>query len=337
MSRKYCWSLLVLAGLLVAPGVRYLRAQASARNAEDWPTFGGDAARSSASTTPTRITAANVASLQRQQVHVDGHRGRVGHLSAGRARQRRGARRVLLHDDLRQDDRARCGHGHRALDLHAAGIRVVVGIRQFTNSTPTADPGRDFIYAASPDGHIEKLAIADGHATCGAPRSRCLPQREKIASPLTYFRGHVIADDRRLLRRRAAVSGARRDSRRGRRTLFHVWNSLCSDRHELITPSSCPEAESAIWGRAGAVDRSADRQYFSLPATASGTGTPTGATRDSNSIADATTFGNYTPTNTDESAGARSQTSDRHRRRCSAAGTLHKAARTAPFACFPRR
>jgi hypothetical protein len=33
----------------------------------------------------------------------------------------------------------------------------------------------------------------------------------------------------------------------------HVWNSLCSDRHELIDPPSCPQAQSAIWGRAGIV------------------------------------------------------------------------------------
>src|SRR5207244_4916825 len=35
--------------------------------------------------------------------------------------------------------------------------------------------------------------------------------------------------------------------------IVHVWNSLCSDRHELIQPSSCPESDSAIWGRAAVV------------------------------------------------------------------------------------
>jgi hypothetical protein len=32
-----------------------------------------------------------------------------------------------------------------------------------------------------------------------------------------------------------------------------VWNSLCSDRHTLIVPSTCPASDSAIWARAGAV------------------------------------------------------------------------------------
>ena len=32
----------------------------------------------------------------------------------------------------------------------------------------------------------------------------------------------------------------------------HVWNSLCSDRHAIIVPSSCSASDSAIWSRSGA-------------------------------------------------------------------------------------
>src|SRR6185369_12011309 len=31
------------------------------------------------------------------------------------------------------------------------------------------------------------------------------------------------------------------------------WNSLCSDRLELLDPRTCPQKQSAIWGRAGIV------------------------------------------------------------------------------------
>jgi hypothetical protein len=34
--------------------------------------------------------------------------------------------------------------------------------------------------------------------------------------------------------------------------IAHVWNSLCSDRHELIVPSTCRSSDSAIWSRNGA-------------------------------------------------------------------------------------
>ncbi len=35
--------------------------------------------------------------------------------------------------------------------------------------------------------------------------------------------------------------------------LLQVWNSLCSNRAGLLEPDSCPQTQSAIWGRAGAV------------------------------------------------------------------------------------
>ena len=35
--------------------------------------------------------------------------------------------------------------------------------------------------------------------------------------------------------------------------IVSVFNSLCSNRHELIAPSSCSASDSAIWARAGAV------------------------------------------------------------------------------------
>ncbi len=32
-----------------------------------------------------------------------------------------------------------------------------------------------------------------------------------------------------------------------------IWNALCSDRHVVMQPSSCPESDAAIWGRAAPV------------------------------------------------------------------------------------
>jgi hypothetical protein len=32
-----------------------------------------------------------------------------------------------------------------------------------------------------------------------------------------------------------------------------TWNSLCSDRPGLLGPADCPQAQSAIWSRGGAV------------------------------------------------------------------------------------
>src|SRR5204862_3070808 len=80
-----------------------------------------------------------------------------------------------------------------------------------------------------------------------------LPEREKIASSLNYFRGRVIAVTGGYIGDAPPYQGhvAIIDAASGR--LTHVWNSLCSDQHVLVDPSSCAESGSAMWGRAGAV------------------------------------------------------------------------------------
>jgi outer membrane protein assembly factor BamB len=174
------------------------------------------------------------------------------------------------------------------------------GSRRITNSTPVADPNREFIYAASPDGHIQKLAVADGRAAWSTAITR-LPEREKIASPLNYHRGRVIAVTGGYIGDAPPYQGhvAILDATSGR--LVHVWNSLCSDRRELVDPSSCSESGNAIWGRAGAVIDTTTGDIF----VATGNGLWDGRT----SWGDATiaidssatkVVDNYTPTNTEE-------------------------------------
>ncbi|HEX9083302.1 MAG TPA: PQQ-binding-like beta-propeller repeat protein, partial [Gemmatimonadaceae bacterium] len=123
----------------------------------------------------------------------------------------------------------------------------------------------------------------------------------KIASSLNVFHGRVVAVTGGYIGDAPPYQGhvAVLDGASGR--LLYVWNSLCSDRRELIDPSSCGEAMSAIWGRAGAVIDSATGDiYF-----ATGNGRWDGRTNwgdaaialDSNAT---NIVDNYTPTNTDE-------------------------------------
>jgi hypothetical protein len=83
--------------------------------------------------------------------------------------------------------------------------------------------------------------------------------------------------------------------------VLHVWNSLCSDRPELLVPSSCPSTQSAIWGRAGAVIDAATGDIF----LATGNGPYNGKTDWGDATielnADATRMlGNFTPTDNAE-------------------------------------
>jgi outer membrane protein assembly factor BamB len=267
-------------------------------SAHDWTRFGWDAARSNAATDSTAITGANVATLQRQQVALDGtvdasaiylHAVQVGGAS---------------HDVFF----VTTTYGKTlAIDANSGAIlwrftppdySSYAGSSRITTATPVADPDRQSIYAAAPNGNIMKLRIADGQALWTTSITN-LPTREKIASALNFDRGHVIATTGGYIGDAPPYQGhvAILDAASGQ--LLHVWNSLCSDRAGLLNPSSCPNSDSAIWGRAGAViDTTTGNIYV-----ATGNGPWDGrtywgdATLELNS--DATQLlGNYTPTNT---------------------------------------
>jgi hypothetical protein len=225
------------------------------RATSDWPVFGYDAERTNVDPAPTGVTAASVAGLRRRVVAV---RGTVD------------SSPIFLHgvrvDGRRRDAFFMTTTYGRTLALSPAGrilwtftppaYASVAGSAQITTATPAADPGRRFLYAASPDGLIHKLAVGSGHEQRdgGWPvRVTLLAEREKIASALNVrgrfvyvttggyigdappYQGHVVLIDR------------------GDGRIAAVFNTLCSDVHRLLQPASCPDSDSAIWGRAGAV------------------------------------------------------------------------------------
>jgi outer membrane protein assembly factor BamB len=179
-------------------------------------------------------------------------------------------------------------------------IRSYLGTAQITTATPVADPDRRYVYAASPDGMIRKLALASGHEvrSGGWPaRITFAPRREKIAGALNIsgrdviavtggyygdapsYQGHVVLIDR--------ASGK----------IAHLWNSLCSNRHALIVrPRSCPASDSAIWARAGAVVEPVTHRIL----VATGNGPFNGSTDWGDSVLelspDARLLHNWTPT-----------------------------------------
>ena len=265
----------------------------------DWTRFGVDEARSNASDAPTGITAANLPTMRRQQVSLDGTVD---------------ASPIYLHDvQVRGAARdvffVTTSYG-RTIAIDAsdgtilwrytpAGYADWEGSYRITNATPVADPDRSAIYAASPDGHIQKLAVADGHQVWTTAIT-LLPTREKIASPLNFSRGHVIATTGGYIGDAPPYQGhvAMLDPATGK--LLHVWNSLCSDRTGLIDPSGCGASDAAIWGRAGAVVDPATGNIL----VATGNAPWDGKTNWGDAVLvldpDATRLvANYTPTNTE--------------------------------------
>ena len=306
---------LLASGLVVSLAVSGLALSAQQRGAQpsqparpnpstppgnDWPMFGVDVGRSSAFMPATGITADNVGTLTRQQVPIDGVVD--ASLIYLRAIQVGGAPHDVFFATTTYGKTVAIDAKDGAVlwTYVPPGFETWQGTRQITNSTPVADPGRQHIYVASPDGKIARLAVADGKAVWSTAITR-LPAREKIASPLAFFRGRVIAVTAGYIGDAPPYQGhvAILDGATGQ--LQHVWNSLCSDQHELIEPASCTATRSAIWGRSGAViDATTGNIYV-----ATGNGPWDGKTSWGDAVIvldpDATKMiGNYTPSNTEE-------------------------------------
>jgi hypothetical protein len=218
----------------------------------DWPQFGWDIESHGVSNAKSGINSRNIGTLTRHQIQIEGTVD---------------ASAIYLHDvtvngATRDVLFVTTTYGKTiALDANSDVVlweytppqyNSWASTAQITTSTPAADPDHQHVYAAAPDGTVQKLAISDGHVLWTTAIT-LLPQREKIASPLKVFGGKIIAVTGGYVGDAPPYQGhvAIIDAESGR--LLQVWNSLCSDRAGLIDPTSCKASGSAIWGRAGAI------------------------------------------------------------------------------------
>jgi hypothetical protein len=221
----------------------------------DWPVFGYDAARTNADLRPTGVTAASVAGLRRRVIALPGtvdsspiflHDVRIG-----------GRRRDAFFMTTTYGRTLALSPAGRILwTFTPPGYPSVAGSAQITTATPAADPGRRFLYAASPDGLIHKLAVDSGREQRdgGWPaRVTLLPGREKIASALNVRGRSVYVTTGGYIGDAPPYQGHVVRIERGDGRIAAVFNTLCAGVHRLQQPASCPDSDSAIWGRAGAV------------------------------------------------------------------------------------
>ncbi len=211
-----------------------------------WPLFGVTPDRRNDFRGPTGITAGNVTTLARVAVHVPGTVDSSPIFAGGRFVVTTSYGKTIALDR----------HGSVLWTYTPAGIDGWAGSAQITNASPAADPDGEHVYAVSPDGVVHKLSLADGSEVTSGGWPVTItrdPTHEKLGTALNIsgrlllattggyigdappYQGHVVSIDRE--------SGK----------IVHVWNALCSDRHEIIEPSSCPDSDAAIWARAGAV------------------------------------------------------------------------------------
>jgi outer membrane protein assembly factor BamB len=238
----------VLAGILLS----LFGGTALASSPGDWTRFGFDASRSDAA--PRGLKPSQVMRLVPKRVRLPGTVDSSPiYLSDVDVR---GHRRDLLvvttsyGITLGLNPRT----GQRIWRFTPASYPALAGSYRITEASPAADPSDRFIYAASPDGMIHKLRVRDGReATNGSwPAPITLdPAQEKINSALNVAGKYVLATTSGYFDARpyqgAVVAVARATGEIG-----GVVNAMCSDREELLDPSSCLTG-SSIWGRGGAV------------------------------------------------------------------------------------
>jgi hypothetical protein len=220
----------------------------------DWPMFGLDAQRSNVSEDATGITAANLDRLHGISLALGGTVDSSPIYLHG----------VSVAGGVHDTIVVTTTYG-RTLAIDASSARVLwtftpagiarwAGSSQITTASPVADPGRRFVYAASPDGEIHKLALTDGRESAGWPvRVTRDPRHEKIAAALNIAGADVIVATGGYFGDAPPYQGHVVLIARSSGRVQRIFNTLCANRRELLVPSSCAASDSAILSRGGAV------------------------------------------------------------------------------------
>ena len=234
-----------------ADGSRAARTRAAALNA-DWPLFGLNPQRTDATNRPTGITRQNIGRLQRRIIRLPGTVD---------------SSPIYLHDvDVRGARRdvfvVTTSYGRTiAIDAKSGRLlwvftpstyRSYAGSYRITTSAPAADTDRAHLFAASPDGRIHRLALSNGHEVAGWPVAITkLPEREKLTGAINVSGDHVIAATGGYIGDQPPYQGHVVVLNRTSGRIVGVFNTLCSNRHEILDARSCPSVHGSVWARDG--------------------------------------------------------------------------------------
>lgn len=221
----------------------------------DWTQFGGDPQRSDTTERSTGITAANVRTLKQVHVQLSGTVDSSpvylhGVFIAGQTRDV-----IVLTTTYGKTIALDASDGKALWSFTPAGYRSWAGSAQITTASPAIDPDRRFVYAASPNGQIHKLSLANGREAAGDWPVTITrdPTHEKIAAALNLDGRFVIAATGGYLGDAPPYQGHMVLIDRASGHVAAVFNTLCANRRAIIKPSSCAASDSAILSRAGAV------------------------------------------------------------------------------------
>ena len=223
-----------------------------------WPEFGLDPQRSDATNAATGITAANVGRLHDRQITLPGTID-SSPIYLGEATVRGATHDVAFMTSTYGRTFAVDANSGKVLWTYTpSGYSGWVGSPMITTTSPLLDPSPQhrFVYAATPNGQVHKLALASGREIRSGAWPVSLtrdPTKEKMGSALNVDGPYVIATTSGYIGDAPTYQGhvALIDRESGK--LAAVFNTLCAEERSIIVPKSCPESDSAILSRGGAV------------------------------------------------------------------------------------
>jgi PQQ-like domain len=222
----------------------------------DWPEFGLDPQRSDVSELSSGLSLAQLPHLRRRTVSLPGTVDSSplylhGVQAGGRARNL-----ALVTTTYGKTLAIDADGGQIVWTFTPPGYSGWAGSAQITNTSPLADPGRGWVYAASPNGLIHKLSLADGSESREGNWPVSVTRdatHEKLGSALNVAGAYVIATTSGYIGDAPPYQGHVVLIERASGRVRAVFNTLCANRRALIVPNTCASSDSAILSRGGAV------------------------------------------------------------------------------------
>jgi hypothetical protein len=223
---------------------------------QNWPEFGLNPQRSDATNASTGITAANVGHLRRLRIALPGTVDSSpiylhGVTVAGAVRDV-----VIVTTTYGKTLAIDASSGLILWTFSPPGYSGWAGSAQITVTSPVADPDRSWVYAASPNGLIHKLSLADGSEDRSGSWPVSVtrdPTNEKLGAALNIDGPDVLAATSGYIGDIPPYQGHVVVIERSSGRLLRMFNTLCANRRELQLPSTCSASDSAILSRGGPV------------------------------------------------------------------------------------
>jgi PQQ-like domain len=230
--------------------------RSSVAELRSWSEFGLNPQRSDVSELATGITAANIAHLRHISVALPGTVDSSPIYLHGVTVDGAVHDVIVVTTTYGKTIATDADSGRILWTFTPPGYSHWAGTAQITVATPLADPDQPFVYAASPNGEINKLSLADGSEDTDGSWPVSItrePVHEKLGAALNIDGPDIVAATSGYIGDIPPYQGHVVLIERSSGRLVRVFNTLCANRRELQVPSTCSASDSAILSRGGAV------------------------------------------------------------------------------------